>query len=128
MNEAEIVTPSYEQAFQQIDVAIFASALKIFRNTRTFFEQNEREDMKDSFYETLQPLAKQYLDAQEKVMATAYDEQWMHVVNKLKQRIEGEIDSMIDQNIKVLTDTVNLKMMEDKYQTIKQKITNIQEG
>ena len=126
--ESEIDTPEYEQAFINIDMNIFASALKIFRNTRTFFEQNEREKMKEAFYEILRPLAKQYLDGQQKVMEASYDEQWIELANELKQRIEREIDSVIDQNIKVLTDTVNLKLMESKYETIKQKITNIQEG
>ncbi len=33
----------------------------------------------------------------------------------LKARMIEEIDIVIDQNIKVLTDSVNLKMMEETY-------------
>ena len=68
LNESEIDTPNYEQAFSNIDLSIFNQALKIFKNTRSFFEQNEREKMKEKFYEILQPEAKQYIDEQRKVM------------------------------------------------------------
>ena len=128
LNESEIDTPNYEQAFSNIDLSIFNQALKVFKNTRSFFEQNEREKMKEKFYEILQPEAKQYLDEQRKVMEEAYDKQWIQLVNDLKQRITDEIDAIIDQNIKVLTDTVNLALMEEKFETLNQTITNIQEG
>ncbi len=82
--ESEIDTPNYEQAFTNIDLSIFNQALKIFKNTRTFFEQNEREKMKEKFYEILQPKAKQYLDEQQKVMEASYNEQWLTLVNGLK--------------------------------------------
>lgn len=126
--ESEIDTPNYEQAFTNIDLSIFNQALKIFKNTRTFFEQNEREKMKEKFYEILQPKAKQYLDEQQKVMEASYNEQWLTLVNDLKARMIEEIDIVIDQNIKVLTDSVNLKMMEETYHAINETIINIQEG
>lgn len=128
LNEADIDTPDYEQAFTNIDLAIFHQALKIFKNTRSFFEQNDRDKMKEKFYEILQPEAKAYLDEQRKVMEKVYDEQWNELVKGLKQRIIDEIDAIIDQNIKVLTDTVNLALMEEKYDTLEQTITTIQEG
>ena len=47
-----------KQAFVAIDVSIFSSALKIFRNTRTFFEQNEREKMKDKVLRNITTISK----------------------------------------------------------------------
>ena len=61
-------------------------------------------------------------------MDVSYDEQWLQEVNGLKQRVESEIDLVIDQNIKVLTDTVNLKLMEEKYGIIERIMSDIQEG
>src|SRR5690625_1847567 len=75
-NIPEIDTPKYEQAFLNMDMAIFSQALKVFRNTRSFFEQNEREKMQNLFYEILQPLAQEYLDAQKQLMEDAYEKQW----------------------------------------------------
>src|SRR5699024_12187171 len=77
---ADIHTPEYEQAFTNVNVNLFTSALKVFKNTKSFFEQNEREKMKDQFYDILQPLAKDYLLIQKEIMENTYREQWINAV------------------------------------------------
>ncbi|HLR41728.1 MAG TPA: dynamin family protein, partial [Pseudogracilibacillus sp.] len=115
LQEIEFDTPVYEQAFTELDLSIFQQALKIFKNTRSFFEHNEREKMKDAFYETLKPEAKVYLDEQKATMNETYVNQWNEALTTLKERIENEVDAMIDQNIKVVTDTVNIQALENKH-------------
>lgn len=126
LTDTNIETPEYKQAFMDIDMNIFTNTIKMFKNTRSFFEQNEREKMKESFYDLLQPLAKDYLEQQKQIMENAYQAQWDNEVKMLKQRIELELDSIIDQNIKVLTDVVDVKELENKYKNIKILINSVQ--
>ena len=126
LTDTNIETPEYKQALIDIDMNIFTNTIKMFKNTRSFFEQNEREKMKESFYNLLQPLAKDYLEQQKEIMENAYQAQWDNEVNRLKQRIELELDSIIDQNIKVLTDVVDVKELENKYKNIKILINSVQ--
>ncbi len=126
ISDTNLETPEYKQAFTDIDMNIFNQALKIFKNTRSFFEQNEREKMKDAFYESLQPLAKEYLELQQKIMENAYQTQWVNEVNTLKQRIELELDSILDQNINVLTDVVDVKELEVKHKHIDSLLNSLQ--
>ena len=114
----ELKTPNYEQAFTIIDYSIFSHVLKIFKNTRSFFEQNEREKMKEAFYDTLKPEAKQYLDTQKEIMDSVYIAQWNDALQNIKTRIESEIDQMIEQHIKVVTDTVNLAQLKEKHEIL----------
>lgn len=125
LQEVDIDTPSYEQAFQSIDMHIFQATLKIFKNKRSFFEQNDREKMKDSFYDVLQPIAKIYLDEQKEIMEQGYGKQWDTQLQAMKKRMENEIDAMIDQHIKVLTDTVNIDKLQSKHDTIENQIADI---
>lgn len=111
-------TPDYEQAFTTIDYSIFSQVLKIFKNTRSFFEQNEREKMKEAFYDTLKPEAKQYLDTQKEIMDSVYIAQWNDALQNVKTRIESEVDQMIDQHMKVVTDTVNLAQLKEKHEIL----------
>lgn len=126
LTDTNIETPEYKQALIDIDMNIFTNTIKMFKNTRSFFEQNEREKMKESFYNLLQPLAKDYLEQQKQIMENAYQAQWDNEVKMLKQRIELELDSIIDQNIKVLTDVVDVKELENKYKNIKILINSVQ--
>ncbi|MEI3604804.1 dynamin family protein [Pseudogracilibacillus sp. SE30717A] len=125
--EPSIDTPEYEQAFNRIDMKLFTDALKVFKNTRSFFEQNEREKMKDKFYEALQPLAKKYLDLQKYTMEDKYESQWDQETDILKERIESEINSVIDQNIKVLTEVVDVDMLKSKYNQLEAMLSVIYE-
>lgn len=127
-NETTIETPLYEQAFLQLDMSIFANTLKIFKNTRTFFEQNEREKMKDSFYETLQPFAKKYVEEQKGIMERKYVDQWISELNRMRNRMELEIDSIIDQHIKMLTDTIDITELQAKYHSLTNMMNQINEG
>src|SRR5699024_4647788 len=114
----ELKTPNYEQAFTTIDYSIFSHVLKIFKNTRSFFEQNEREKMKEAFYDTLKPEVEQYLDTQKEIMDSVYIAQWNDTLQNVKTRIESEIDQMIEQHIKVVTDTINLAQLKEKHEIL----------
>src|SRR5690625_5885460 len=62
LKDYEVITPDYEQAFLDIDYSKVDHALKTFKNTKSFFEKNEREKMKDMFYEILVDESKINLD------------------------------------------------------------------
>src|SRR5699024_271117 len=61
LKDYEVITPDYEQAFLNIDYSKFEHALKTFKNTKSFFEKNEREKMKDMFYNILEDDSNIYL-------------------------------------------------------------------
>ncbi|HLR72373.1 MAG TPA: dynamin family protein, partial [Pseudogracilibacillus sp.] len=124
---ADIHTPEYEQAFTNVNVNLFTSALKVFKNTKSFFEQNEREKMKDQFYDILQPLAKDYLLIQKEIMENTYREQWINAVFGMKTQMKSEIDEMTDHHIKLLTEVVHIRELEEKYTNIEFLINTINE-
>lgn len=53
VDELHFVTPNLEQAYTLLDDRTFTRALKQYKNPKTFFEQNEREKMKDAFMTSL---------------------------------------------------------------------------
>src|SRR5690625_2872996 len=128
LNVPDFNTPEYKQAFMNLYITIFSRALKVFKNTRSFFEQNERDKMKDLFYETLQPLAKEYLELQKQVMQHAYETQWTKEANTMKQRIELEMNEVLNQHINVLTNVADVSKLQFKYNKIENMMIGIEEG
>src|SRR5699024_1169547 len=76
----DLKTPEYEEAFLQIDYNLFQEVLQVFRNLKTFFLKNEREQMKELCYEALKPHAGNYLNDHESIMKDHYNHAWEAVV------------------------------------------------
>src|SRR5690625_6633678 len=82
----EIETPYYEQALTALDVNEFTKIFKLFKNKRSFFENNEREKMKEKFYEILKPFANQYITKEKKNIEKQYEIQYKEIKEKMKKK------------------------------------------
>ena len=128
IEEHEFHTPAYEQAFANTDVTIYDDALKVFKNTKSFFEQNERETMKDKFFEVMQEEAKTYLEKNKQIMLDEYDQQWQNEVTNMKQVIVKELEAMISYQIDMMTDAVDLENLQTKSTFMNELLEKVNEA
>lgn len=124
----QFTTPTFDQAFTSTNMDQYADALKTFKNTKSFFEQNERETMKDEFYNIMQPNAKQYLDENKQRMHGHYQSQWQLEVNEMKSLIEQEVRQMITHHINMMTDTVDQENLQAKSRFMQKLLKQVDEG
>ena len=123
--DKRFTTPNYEQAFTQIDLDIFQRALKIFKNLRSYFEQNDREKMKDTFYEILEPEIEVYLNEQKLNMEEAYLEQLNQLFTLLLRDTIEEVNMIIKQQINVLNTEIDITKYSEKLDQIKLILDNL---
>lgn len=121
LHELEIETPVYQEAFTQLDAAIFDVGMKIFKNKKAFFENNDRNKMKDAFYQTLQPYAKAYLAENKVIMTDVYRGKWNEETKRMKHYILTEMTLIVQGNIKMITDSIDVNDLENKHR----KLTSI---
>lgn len=107
--EKRFETPDYIQAFEDISYSIFNEALQVFRNLRSFFEQNERERMKEKFYEALLPEIEAYLSERKEEMVHHYLAQAKQFFEALIEKSKTEVASLIEQQINVLNEPVDVE-------------------
>src|SRR5699024_8921305 len=105
--DKQFTTPDYVQAFDSINMNLFQDALKVFKNLRSYFEQNEREEMKDLFYEALRPEVAQYINEQEKVMEESYSEQLIFHFEEIISQIHEEVSTIMTHQIEVLNTDID---------------------
>lgn len=118
-------TPAYEQALQSIDMSIFTPALKLYKNKKQFFENNERESMKELFYDILKPELEQYVDDQHHVMKESYLKQLEERLNEMKKDIELQLTHITTQQIEAMENTIDISILQrkrDKILTVLSKI------
>lgn len=123
--EHDILTPEYKQAFLEIDYEKFDGALKTFKNTKSFFEKNEREEMKELFFEILNAEAKDYLIINEDIMKQAYENQWDIIISDLIEHINKDIDLIVNNQISIVTETVDLEFLSEKENRLKEISTKL---
>ncbi|HLR68849.1 MAG TPA: dynamin family protein [Virgibacillus sp.] len=117
-------TPVFEEAFKQLDMSIFQKALKIFKNTKSFFEQNDRKKMEEAFYDIIKPRAQTYLDEAKQVMETSYLKQFEEEINHIKSNAVGEIQQLVNQQMNLLTTPVDIDALQEKYECVKGVLNN----
>lgn len=125
LKDYEVTTADYEQAFLNIDYSKFDHALKVFRNTKSFFEKNEREKMKDLFFDILNEESKYYLDENEDKMKQSYETQWDEIIDNLVMDINKDIDMIVENQISIVTETVDLEFLNEKEKEFNNILINI---
>ncbi|WP_028782951.1 dynamin family protein [Thalassobacillus devorans] len=70
--------------------------LQSFKGTKKFFEQNEKEQMKEAFKAAVDPVIKGQLDEAEQEVNGLYLPQWDEIVTALKQDKNSEIGDYYD--------------------------------
>ncbi len=122
LNKQELSTPEYMQAFETLDVGIFQKALKRFKNTKSFFEQNERKKMEEDFYNILQPYTAAYLKDAHQLMQAQYTTSWQQIVKDEQEMAIGAITFIADEHVKMLSKKVNMEVLHEKNDQLQQII------
>lgn len=121
----DFTTPAYDQAFEQIDMSNFQKALKIYKNMKSFFEQNEREKMELAFYNILKPKTEMYLQTANKQMKASYHQSWNQHVAHMKHTAEEGILLIEEEYVSMLETTVDTEALKSAHQHINETIQNI---
>src|SRR5699024_12360677 len=96
-------TPEFEAAFSQLDMEIFQKTLKIFKNTKSFFEQNEKKKMQESFYEIIKQKAETYIDEAKQMMENSHLAQYEQKLDYFKTSSEKDMQQLVNQQNNMLS-------------------------
>lgn len=125
LSAADWHTPEYEQAFIELESNVFNDDLALFRGTKSFFEKNEKDLMKESIYETLIPHIKQYVKMSQDIMDQSYMSQWKIKMEERKQTLLEDLSSYIENSLALMSAGTDLNMMEEKQQELQIVLKNI---
>jgi small GTP-binding protein len=97
--------PEVEAAFKNIDLKLFQKALSIYKNSKSFFEKNEKKLMQDELEKLLEQPADEYLQNEgERVKAyyldaleKEYGRMTDHIIEQIDEYYQGMIASLSDE-------------------------------
>lgn len=107
-------TPTYKQAFATIETEQFKFILNSFKGTKSFFERNEKEKMKESLFNALKPYMQKYINRHEDIMTDVYVNQWHTLFNRAQEHAAKDIEVYISNNLAMMNDTPDIDVLNQR--------------
>ncbi|WP_138414631.1 dynamin family protein [Aquibacillus sediminis] len=101
----EYDTPIFEEALKSVSMREFDPAIQVFKNTKAFFEKDEKKQMMEKIKEIAAPHIQAYLSMNTDYLISYYLEQWEQAVTRncnktirsVEQYYEGLMYSLTEQ-------------------------------
>ncbi|MDQ0218018.1 Dynamin family protein [Peribacillus cavernae] len=113
-------TLEFKQAFEDLHVNSFKKELALFKNTKSFFEKNEKAKMSDALQEGLEQPAASYTAAQQERMYSFYSTLFDEELQKLQQEYGSEINEIYSGLRSALEEIIDIPLYEGILEEIKQ--------
>lgn len=120
----------YELSFQypSVNVQIEDSSkelervFRIFKNTKSFFEQNGKDQMKEALEERLKPIIKEVLEEKEIQLIDFFLPQWEDKQSNVKDIVIAEVKEYFEGLLFNLSDQVNINELKQVYGYIQKQV------
>lgn len=112
--EKSYETPQIQEPFQHIKPDYFEKEINLFKNTKAFFENNEKETMKEALQVKIKPLLGEYILGQKESLVEYYLAQWQEHVSMYKKQIMKSIEEYEEGVMYSLQDDISIETLRDK--------------
>jgi small GTP-binding protein len=106
-------------AFKDANQQVFTKPLAYFKNPKSFFEKNDKQNMSDELVNVLQPLADDYLQHEAGRLNRHYENELLNEFNRLVKQMNEQADDFYLSLLSALDGGVSLELLID----IQQKLT-----
>ena len=115
---ASYEVPTYNKAFQHLNDGSFKKELSLFRNTKAFFEKNEKQKMAEALKDALQQPSQEYLQLEGNKLLAYYQEILDSELQQLLQFIESRLEDIYVSFTSVLKSDVDITFYEKKEEAL----------
>ena len=106
-------------AFNDANKQVFTKSLSYFKNPKSFFEKNDKQNMSDELVNVLQPLAEDYLLHEAGRLNHHYANELLNEFNRLVKQMNEQSDDFYLSLLSALDGGVSLELLIE----IQQKLT-----
>lgn len=105
-------------AFKDANQQLFAKSLSYFKNPRSFFEKNDKQNMSDELTNVLQPLADDYLQYEAGRLNRHYSKELLNEFNRLVKQMDEQAEDFYLSLLSALDGGVSLEHLIDIQQKL----------
>lgn len=117
-HEVDFESPSLPNPFQDLNRSEVEKPLGQFKNTKSFFERNEKEKMKEALQNSFKPYIIQYIEAQKIHLIEHYIPLWDEQVQLEKDSLVKSLNEYYEGLRFALGDHLNIEELKQKQKQI----------
>ncbi|MEH7335898.1 dynamin family protein [Neobacillus drentensis] len=103
----------FQTAFTSLNNQQFSKALSYFKNPKSFFEKNEKKWMSEELYNTLNPLADDYLKQETNLLKGHYDRKLSTEFSRLLNQMEEQVKDYYQGLLAALEGGVSIELLTE---------------
>ncbi len=117
--DIDIETPSFNKPFEKVKKSEVEKPLSSFKNTKSFFEKNEKEQMKEDLLNRFKPIIQTYIDEQKHHLQEYYQPQWNTYVEREKEALTKALKEYYEGLRFALGDQLNIEELKAKREKLR---------
>ncbi|MFC0523278.1 dynamin family protein [Pontibacillus salicampi] len=121
----EMVTPLITTPFQDVGSEHFSKELGTFKNTKSFFEENQKERLKEQLQIKTKGLINRYMKGEEKRFIDYYTKEFDQSLHTLKQHISSSLDDYVQGTLFYLEEEGAVQTLHNKVDSMDALITQM---
>lgn len=122
MNEPDFQPITFQAILENVQGNTFKRIFRFYKNPKTFFEENEKEVMKEELKKELEPYVIAELDREGERLTEHYVQEWQQKVEELKNQRIYEVQEYVNTLLKSLSEQIDVAELKDKKKKFEQLI------
>ncbi|SET32950.1 Dynamin family protein [Salinibacillus kushneri] len=115
----EFESPAIQLNIRDFDWQPFEKVFATYKSTKSFFEQNKKEQMQEALQNLLKPIVKEHLNKEGHHVIQNYLNQWEQTMGNIKTSWYTTINQYFEGLFYSLTDDIDLTMLKTRYEQLK---------
>ncbi|MCP8968812.1 dynamin family protein [Ectobacillus ponti] len=124
--EAILASPAHGEPMAGLELGSFKKAMALFKNTKSFFEQNERAKMQEEMKQLIEPFIAAYTAEEETRLLAHYQQLWQTLWQGEKQQMEADVEQYYEGILYALSETIDVSLYKAARDTVQYTVEAVQ--
>jgi hypothetical protein len=116
----------FNDPFQELTVQSFKKAISAFKNTKSFFERNDKARMQEEMKKVLEEAVAGYLEQEQERFFRHYQNEWRTMTEQMKEKVKADCDNYYESIFFACSEKADPAVYEETAAKIKQKIAEME--
>jgi small GTP-binding protein len=113
---------TFASPFEGMDISRFQKPLSLYKNSKSFFEKNEKEKMSEQLKELISSVVDEYVKAKQVQLADIFIASFNQTVEQYQQHLLEEIEQTYNSLEEAITHPISMDGLEQAKRTLQQMI------
>ncbi len=124
--EISYMSAKHIEPFTELDLQRFKKAWGIFKNAKSFFENNDKARMQEEMKKVLEPLVSSYIEEERQLLGRHYENEWRRAWGDVKQNMEEQAMHYYEGVLAALSEQIDVSVYKSVRHAVQCSIEDVE--